>query len=266
MYPGKYAVARAEQPAFIMARNGRSGDLRRIRAPQQPAGASAARQGLRRLDHYAIFMENNNRYVESCGAGERSGLYFTCVNSYLTAEELAYILDNSQSKILITSMARREVALAALEKCPRIELCLVVDGGDGKRVRRSRQATSAAFPVRRSPTKRWARRCSTPPARPVGRKACCARCRSIRRPGRCRCSSSCTSSGDTARAMIYLSPAPLYHSRAAGCRRRSRYAYGGTAVIMERFDPERLPAADRKVQGHAQPARADHVLAHVEAS
>jgi len=58
--------------------------------------------GLKRLDHYAVFMENNARYLESCGAGERSGLYFTCVNSFLTADELAYILDNSQSQVLMT--------------------------------------------------------------------------------------------------------------------------------------------------------------------
>ena len=43
-------------------------------------------RGLQRLDHYSIFMENNSRYLEACGAGERSGLYYTCVNSYLTAE------------------------------------------------------------------------------------------------------------------------------------------------------------------------------------
>ena len=46
-------------------------------------------QGLQRLDHYAIFMENNDRYLEACGAGQRAGLYSTCVNSYLTPEELA---------------------------------------------------------------------------------------------------------------------------------------------------------------------------------
>ena len=54
--------------------------------------------GLRRLDHYAIFMENNARYIECCCAGERAGLYYTCVNSYLTPDETAYILDNSESK------------------------------------------------------------------------------------------------------------------------------------------------------------------------
>src|SRR4029078_9751670 len=103
-------------------------------------------RGLRRLDHYAIFMENNPRYLEACGAGERAGLYYTCINSYLTAEELAYIVNNCEEKILITSEAKRDVALAALKSCPRIELCLIVDGnGDSERVRNLDEAT-AHFP------------------------------------------------------------------------------------------------------------------------
>ena len=55
-------------------------------------------QGLQRLDHYAIFMENNSRFLEACAAGERAGLYYTCINCYLTAEELAYIVNNSESQ------------------------------------------------------------------------------------------------------------------------------------------------------------------------
>jgi long-chain acyl-CoA synthetase len=70
-------------------------------------------RGLGRLDHYAIFMENNDRYLEACGAGERAGLYYTCVNSYPTAPELAYILNNSTSRLLITSGRPPEAALRA---------------------------------------------------------------------------------------------------------------------------------------------------------
>ena len=51
-------------------------------------------------------MENNSRYLECCGAGERSGLYYTCINSYLTADELAYIVNNSAARVLITSRAQ----------------------------------------------------------------------------------------------------------------------------------------------------------------
>ena len=103
-------------------------------------------RGLGRLDHYAIFMENNARYVETCAAGERAGLYYTPVNSFLTAEELAFILNNSLSRVLITSAAKQAVALAALPQCPNIELCLVADGpGDGKNMLNLDEAT-ASYP------------------------------------------------------------------------------------------------------------------------
>ena len=143
MYPGKYAVSRGEQPAFIMAETGEGVTYAELERRSNRLAHLLRARGLRRLDHYAIFMENNARYVECCAAGIRSGLYFTCVNSYLTGEELGYIVDNSQSKILISSMARHEVALAALGRCSGVELCLLVDGpGDGKRVLNLDQAVS----------------------------------------------------------------------------------------------------------------------------
>ena len=48
-------------------------------------------------------MENNERYLEACAGGERAGLYYTCVNSFLTPEEVAYIVDNCEARVLITS-------------------------------------------------------------------------------------------------------------------------------------------------------------------
>ena len=59
-------------------------------------------------------MENNARYVETCGAGERTGLYYTCVNSFLTPDELAFILNNSQSKVLITSAGEAGCGIGCL--------------------------------------------------------------------------------------------------------------------------------------------------------
>ena len=63
-------------------------------------------------------MENNTRYLEACGAGERAGLYYTCINSFLTADEVAFIINNSESKVLITSEAKAQVAADALKQCP----------------------------------------------------------------------------------------------------------------------------------------------------
>src|SRR5215469_4173658 len=147
MYPGRHASARANQPAFIMAGSGEAVSYAELEARSNALAHLLRAQGLKRLDHYAVFMENNARYLETCAAGERGGLYYTCVNSYLTAEELAYILQNSGSKVLITSAAQQDVALAALDQCPAVALCLVVGGaGSAGRVRGYEQAV-AAFPA-----------------------------------------------------------------------------------------------------------------------
>jgi long-chain acyl-CoA synthetase len=194
--------------------------------------------GLQARDHYSIFMENNDRYLEACAAGERSGLYYTCTNSYLTAEELAYILDNSESKVLITSREKRDVALQAVAECPRVTHVLVVDddGGSGDaRVIDHRNAmaehSTAPLPDERLGIAMLYSSGTT--GRPKG----------IIRPVPDQSPSDALPlitflSGlwHYREDMVYLSPAPLYHSApqvAVGLTIRT----GGTAIIMERFDP-----------------------------
>ena len=128
MYPALKAKADPAHPAFIMASTGEVVTYALLDARSNRLAHLLRANGLKRLDHYAIFMENNNRYLECCAAGHRSGLYYTCINSFLTAEEVAYILNNSESRVLITSRAKLEVAAQALKLCPQIQLCLVVDG------------------------------------------------------------------------------------------------------------------------------------------
>ncbi len=241
MYPGQHAQARADQPAVVMAGSGESVSFRELEARSNRLAHLLRAAGLRRLDHYAVFMENHPRFVECCAAGERSGLYYTCVNTFLTAPELAFIVNNSLSKALITSQAKREVALAALADCHRVELCLIVDGpGEGSRVRNLGEATAdcPATPIADEtlgaamlyssgttgrpkgvlrPLPDW------PPAEPLSLIA--ARLNLWRfREGQ-----------------VYLSPAPLYHSAplagVGGTIRR-----GGTVIVMERFDSERFLA------------------------
>src|SRR3954470_16111287 len=143
MYTGKQAHLRPLQPAFIMASTGEAVTYRELEARSNRLAHLFRRRGLKRLDHYSIFMENNSRYVEACGAGERAGLYYTCVNSYLTPSELAYILTNSESRIVITSKAKLDVAREAIKECPRVQLCIVADGdGESERIVGLQQATS----------------------------------------------------------------------------------------------------------------------------
>src|ERR1700688_5132223 len=118
MYTGNHAHLRALQPGFIMAATADAVAYRELEARSNRLAHLLRKLGLKRLDHYAIFMENNSRYLEACGAGERAGLYYTCINSYLTPGELAYIVNNSCSRLLITSVETLDVARGALRKAP----------------------------------------------------------------------------------------------------------------------------------------------------
>jgi len=133
MYAGNRYGQHPDRAAFVMASTGESVTYAELEQRSNRLAHLLRGEGLRRLDHYAVFMENNNRYLECCVAGERSGLYYTCISSHLTAGELAYIVDNSESQVLVTSIAKLPVARAAMEHCPRVRRCLVVDGGDAVR-------------------------------------------------------------------------------------------------------------------------------------
>ena len=233
MYPGAYAQKNPDRPAFIMASTGESVSYQAFEARSNQLAHYLRSHGLDNGDHYAIFMENNARYLECCAAGERAGLYYTCVNSFLQADELAYILNNSESKVLITSADKAAVARAALADAPGVAQCLIVEGGG---------ADDYAAAIERFP------------AEPIegerlGTSMLYSSGTTGRPKGVLRPLPDCPPSQplplfdflmDLWRYrddMVYLSPAPLYHS-APQAAVSLTLRKGGTVIIMERFDPE----------------------------
>jgi len=250
MYAGHHFAQHPERAAFVMAGSGLAVSYAELEARTNRLAQLLRAEGLRRLDHYAIFMENNQRYLECNGAGERSGLYYTCINSYLTAEELAYIVDNSESQLLVTSLARLPVAREALARCARVKRCLVVDGGDA--VRALGDPRLVDFEQAVAPY----------PATPIADEALgtamlyssgtTGRPKGILRPLPENPPSKPLPLFDFLNAlwqcregMRYLSPAPLYHS-APQANVALTIRNGGTVVIMENFDPEQYLALVEK--------------------
>ena len=133
MYPGRHGIEKPDQPCFIMAASGEVVTYGEYEARTNRLAHLLRSVGLEQHGHYAVFMENNARYLETCGAGSRAGLYYTCINSYLNAEEVAFIVNDSHAEVLITSRSRSAVALEALPLCPKVKLALIVDkpGGEG---------------------------------------------------------------------------------------------------------------------------------------
>ena len=252
MYPGKYAIEHPDQSCFIMASSGEAFSYSEFESRSNRLAHLFRDQGLQRLDHYSIYMENNSRYLEMCGAGERSGLYYTCINSHLVADELAYIVNNSDSKVVLTSVEKLDVVRAVVPQCPAIERWLVVDGPPDEAPFEDYLTAVSGYPdtpitdERRGSSMLYS---SGTTGRPKG----------ILRP-------LADAAPDEAPALteflhvqwryregqVYLSPAPLYHSApqgAVGLTIRS----GGTAIIMERFDPEQfLQLVERYRVTHSQ--------------
>lgn len=238
MYPGKYAAEHPDRAAFIMATTGETVSYREFEERSNRLAQLLRASGLQRLDHYAVFMENNSRYLESCSAGYRAGLYYTCINSYLTAEELAYILNNSEAKLLITSRGKLPVVAEALESCANVKRCLVVDGGGelAAPFEDFEMATAAFEPTPIADESLGAAMLYSsgttgrpkgilrplpeqPPAEPLPLYHFLHKLWRYRED------------------MIYLSPAPLYHS-APNAAVSLTLGVGGTVIVMEHFDPE----------------------------
>ena len=100
-HPRLHAATAPDRPAVIMADSGTAltyGDLER-RANQ---GAQLLRQlGVRSGDAIAIWLSNRTEYFELYWAGQRAGVYITPIATGLTGDEAAYIVTNSEAKLLV---------------------------------------------------------------------------------------------------------------------------------------------------------------------
>lgn len=257
MYATRHAAEHPDQACFVMADSGETVTFREFEERSNRLAHLLRSEGLRPLDHYSIFMGNNSRYLECCGAGERSGLYYTCINSHLTSSELAYILVNSESQLLITSEMLLPVAREVLAAAPNVTLCLVVSSGTGlgaggtARIRDfetsvSDLPASAIADERLGAAMLYS---SGTTGRPKG----ILRALTDVSPEEGLPVTQFTTRLFLYRErMTYLCPAPLYHSAPLAAVRNA-VRIGGTSIIMERFDPERyLALVERYSITHSQ--------------
>jgi len=234
MHPGAHDPDRA---AVVMAGSGETVSYGELESRSTQLARFWHQQGLRKGDHVAIFLENHPRYFEVVWAALRSGLYYTPVNHHLTVGEIAYVLDDCGARSVVTSRARA-AQVAGLE----VEVRLMVDGHiAGWRPYEQVLAEQPTEPLADQPCGHGMFYSSGTTGRPKGilfplpdRQV--TDDDPMIQPG---------SPLGLADGCVYLLPAPLYHTSpvvtGAMCHR-----YGGTVVVMERFDAEAcLDAIDR---------------------
>jgi long-chain acyl-CoA synthetase len=252
MYPGEHARAHPDQPALIMATSGDQLTFAEYEANCNRLAHLFRAHGLVRGDHVAMFLENHLRYFELQGAAERCGLYFTCINSYLTPEEVAYIVDDCEAKVLFTSVAKSEVAVEAAAQTPLVDVLLCIDADAPIGPFQPYDDAIAAFPPSPIDDEQLG-------AAMLYSSGTTGRPKGILRP----LPDATPGDGLALMAFIkqmfhfregmtYLSPAPLYHS-APQASVSATMRLGGTSVIMERFDPEQyLELVERHRITHSQ--------------
>jgi long-chain acyl-CoA synthetase len=242
MHPAHFAKTDPDRPAYIMAGSGEAITYRQLNERSNQGAQLFRKLGLKIGDTIAIAMDNNPRYFEAAWAAQRAGLYYTCVSSKLSAGEIEYIIKDSAARALVASPGIGAVIS---------ELPALLNG-----VRLF--AADKAQP----PYESWEDAIAAMPTTPIADETAG--------------SDMLYSSGTTGRpkgvkpaltgeridapnslvervqqrfgykpGCVYLCPAPLYH--AAPIRFcMAVHRMGGTAIIMERFDPEEALALIEK--------------------
>ena len=251
MYPGKWAEMFPEKPAVIDSATGAARSYGELNDRSNQLAQLLYDRGLRRGDHVSIFAENHIAWFDVVWAAMRSGLYLTTVNRYLTDEEAGYILDNSESQALITTVGRAEVAANLSKFAPGCHTWLMIGGAEaGFEDFEAAIARYPAEPLAEEPAGTFMLYSSGTTGRPKGILRALPET-SIRED-------SGLVGGLQAMLWqfnedtVYLSPAPLYHSAPIGFCTGAQ-SLGGTVVMMPRFDPSHaLEAIERYQVTHSQ--------------
>jgi len=245
MHPCHFAATAPDRAAYIMAGSGETVTYKELEDRSNQCAQLFRSIGLKPGDGIAIYMENNARFLELCWAAQRSGLYYTCISSRLTAPEAGYIIDDCGAKALFSSdympkdILDEFISLSrGLEK--RYMVGTPIEGYASYEEERNKMPAERVADETAGTDMLYS---SGTTGRPKG----------IRFP------LSGAPIDETApilllvqvlygyrEDMIYLSPAPLYHAAPLRfCMTVGRF--GGTIVVMEKFDPE---DALRQIEKH----------------
>lgn len=190
---------------------------------------------LRRGDGVALVLPNRPEFFEITWGCQLSGLYYTAVNTHFTADEVAYVIGDSDAKAVFLDASMPEIAAHVREVNTAVDVHISVGGGlaGWDRYKDVLSAAGDAPPMSDGSEMLYS---SGTTGRP----------KAVRRPLPTDGNGSWAQAVlETAlihkygmnRSSVYLSPAPLYH--AAGVNYTMAVnRVGATSILMRKFDAE----------------------------
>ncbi|MEM1196942.1 MAG: acyl-CoA synthetase [Pseudomonadota bacterium] len=239
LHPISHAATRPDHPAVIMTGSGEQmsyGELdaaaNRFANLLQSRGMGPTESG---GDAFAVLLENRPEFYVLNWGSQRVGTMLVPVSTRLTGPEIAYILKDSEAKLLVTSTRFAGVMDAIRAEC--LDLDILVMGSDGEddfadELNRhsseppENQYAGLIMLYSSGTTGRPKGVKPAPPADPDPQAV-------VPLMGLATMAVGMPADG----SMVYLSPAPLYHAAPLGWS-STVHRLGGTVVVMEKFDPE----------------------------
>jgi long-chain acyl-CoA synthetase len=248
-HPRHHAAARPDKPAIVMAGSGETVSYRALADGAARCARLFRRLGLRRGDGVAMLIENHARFFEVAWGAQSAGLYFTPISTLLTAEEAAYVINDSGASALVTTARQQETAEALRTLTPSLRHRLMLDGAPDGYLRYEQEAAG----------------CSTKPLETTQGAPMLYSSGTTGRPKGVRprlpegavdaetpLAAALTRLYGFSDRTVYLSTAPLYHAAPLKFNMAVQ-ALGGTSIIMQKFDAEAaLAAIERHRVTHAQ--------------
>lgn len=246
MYPGTHAQTTPDKPAVILAGNHTVVTYRQLDDTSRQLAVALHDLGLRTGDVVAMLSDNAAECFTIYWAALRSGLYLTAINSHLTADEAAYIAEDCDAKVLISSANLGALAVQVRELVPHIAHAYSFGGDlEGHSAYADLLASAGDRRLEEQPRGSDMLYSSGTTGRPKGVKPPLLPI-TVDQPGDPLTGLAAQAFGFND-ADVYLSPAPIYHAaplRWAGVV----HALGGTVVMMERFSALEALAAIEKYQ------------------
>lgn len=236
MHPSSHALLRPDHPACIMGGSGITLSYGMLDQRSNQVAQLFRSRNIQAGDVVAILVENTPAMFEIAWGAQRSGLYYCCLSSRLTASEVGYILKDCGARLLFVAAHLRHLATTGAAT-DGVEIFVVGDDAGPQSYERARDAMSAA-PIADESSGGDMLYSSGTTGHPKGVKPPLTGGPIDTPPPLTLMMAERVGIGETSR---FLSPAPLYHAAplrwAMGVQR-----LGGTVVVMEKFDAEEMLA------------------------
>lgn len=249
-HPGLQAAITPDKPAIIMGGTGAVVTFAEFEARSNQIAHLLRQQGLKPGDGVVIYMHNVPEYLQIVWGANRAGLRFTAISYHLNAEEAAYIINDCGAKVVFAEPQLAEHAVQLPGMSEKVTAFYSVGGEiDGYA---SFEDGIAGQPDTPAPNEQEGidmLYSSGTTGRPKGIvKELSGEPLGIANKAAYVRSGIYNFDNET----VYLNPAPLYHT-APLIYSMNIVRWGGTLVVMERFDAEQsLQLIEKHQVTHSQ--------------